>query len=93
MDGRSLVPVAADPSYGTDRDLLLESPQTASFGIRSGDYVYIRHDVTGENELYDLSTDPFQLESLHDVPELAALQFTLAARLGEARVCAGSECP
>lgn len=93
MDGRSLVPIAADPTSGTDRALLLESPQTASFGIREGDYVYITHDDTGENELYDLAEDPFQLESLHDVPALNALQFSLAAKLGAARVCGGSACP
>jgi N-acetylglucosamine-6-sulfatase len=92
MDGRSLVPFAADGGYGAGREALLESFQTDSFAIRRGDYIYIEHD-TDELELYDLAEDPFQLESLHEVPGELPLISELSARLADLRDCAGAACP
>ena len=57
MDGRSLLPLAADASLGAGREMLFESYQTTSFGLRRGNFVYISHD-TGEEELYDLVGRP-----------------------------------
>jgi arylsulfatase A-like enzyme len=93
IDGRSLLPVARDPSYGAGRELLFESNvYGGSAGIRSGQWVFL--DNNGEqDELYDLAADPFQLESLHATPAHAAIRDQLAARLDQIRDCVGPACP
>jgi hypothetical protein len=49
-----------------------------------------------EYELYDMSTDPFQLTNLLSTPEGAAehaeLTATLQQRLEELSACAGPQC-
>ena len=92
MDGRSLVPVAQSPSASSDRDLLLESYQTGAAGVRSGRWAYIEH-LSGDRELYDLATDPLQLDNAYGEPGHGAVTATLAARLAEIRDCGGRACP
>jgi N-acetylglucosamine-6-sulfatase len=92
LDGRSLVPKARNPAVGVGRELLFENFFPPSVGIRRGDWVYIEH-ATGETELYDLATDPWQLQSLHASLGLAGLRAQLAARLDQLRSCAGGACP
>jgi arylsulfatase A-like enzyme len=92
MDGLSLIPPAGNPAVGVGRDLLFESYDFNLFGVRSGNYVYNRYMGNGEEELYDLRTDPFELQSLHDVPSLANTKAALAARLAYLRTCAGGTC-
>ncbi len=94
MDGRSLLPVAADPSSGASRELLLQSrlANIKSDGLLSGRWKYIEHD-TGERELYDLQADPWELENQADNPAFAATRAQLAARLAQIRNCAGASCP
>jgi N-acetylglucosamine-6-sulfatase len=92
MDGRSLVPFAENPGFGADRELLFESYQTNSAAIQRGGFIYIRHD-TGEEELYDLEADPFELESLHASPSHSALRAEMEARLDQLQGCAGGACP
>jgi hypothetical protein len=52
--------------------------------------MFIEYD-TGEHELYDLSTDPYQLESIKqgDAPQLYS---TLQSRLDALRACSGEGC-
>ena len=62
-------------------DILVENHR--SCGVRNDRYVFIRHN-TGEEELYDLTTDPYQLSNLlHGAPtaEIATLREQLLARL------------
>lgn len=92
MDGRSLVPFAADSGYMANREALLESYQTGSFALRRGDFIYVQHD-TSEQELYDLAGDPWQLDSLDAVPAEAPLISQLSARLADLRTCSGASCP
>jgi N-acetylglucosamine-6-sulfatase len=93
VDGRSLLPVARDPAYGAERDLLFESDvHGGSAGIRSGRWVYLDGNDDGV-ELYDLVEDPFELDSLHASPGHAAIRNQLAARLAQIRNCAGASCP
>ncbi len=80
MDGRSLVPFAADPGFGADRALLFESYQTESFAVRQGRFIYIRH-RTGEEELYDLEADPFEERNLIGSPDARPVLDRLQAEL------------
>ncbi len=85
-DGMSLLPLLSDPEVPWRDALLLEHfgglgiiPTWA--GIRTEDqWKYVEH-TTGEVELYDLQSDPYELESKHLDPEYADRMAALAARL------------
>jgi arylsulfatase A-like enzyme len=91
MDGRSLLGPASSAGTGTGREILFENTG-GDAGIRKGDFVYIDRG-TDLHELYDLKTDPFQLENLITVPAFNAKQAELEARLDQIRKCAGASCP
>jgi arylsulfatase A-like enzyme len=50
--------------------------------LRSDQWKFLRYD-NGEQELYDLAADPYELENLAARPEQAELIARLAARLDE----------
>ena len=91
MDGQSLIPIVQQPRS----ELLLEAPsfneQPSFTAIRSARYKYAEHG-SGERELYDLQSDPFELRNRHGDPAYAAIEAQLAARLLELANCAGSSC-
>ncbi len=89
MDGIPLVPLAQDPTSGSDRDMLLETKD--SVAVRTPDFMYAEH-PGGEKELYDLARDPFQLESRHRRGAYNDEQRALAERLSTLKDCAGAEC-
>jgi arylsulfatase A-like enzyme len=96
MDGRSLLPLALDPSLGRDRALLIEglsrNPAKPSYqAVRTSRWLYVEY-RTGARELYDLQSDPLQLRSRHNAPGLRAVRTDLARRLAKLRTCAGSSC-
>ncbi len=99
VDGSSLLSLAANPQASSDRALLVESlvrDRSTYYGhpysaIRSGHFIYIRYDG-GEEELYNLSRDPYQLESLADDPAYAERKRSLAAALDRLRDCRGQGC-
>jgi hypothetical protein len=53
--------------------------------------MYAEHN-TGEQELYDLNNDPFELRSHHDALAYAAVKAQLATWLHELQGCAGASC-
>ena len=99
IDGRSLLPYAISPGRLDDRPLLIESPvpdRSTDDGypyaaIRTDRYLYVDYE-TGEEELYDLREDPFQLENRASDPAFEATKRALARRLDQLRDCAGTEC-
>jgi arylsulfatase A-like enzyme len=94
VDGRSLVPVAANAGYGAARRLLFESNvHNNSAGILSGSWVYLDNGPDETPELYDLAADPFQLDSLHADPAHTSIRSQLATQLSQIRTCAGLACP
>jgi arylsulfatase A-like enzyme len=67
-DGESLLPLLDASASAWRRDFLIEhlegtNPVTTYCGVRSARWKYVRY-ATGEEELYDLDTDPFELENL-----------------------------
>jgi N-acetylglucosamine-6-sulfatase len=99
MDGISLLPLTRDATFAQGRDILFESTDLDIYGLRRGQWSYNRYS-NGEAELYNLETDPYQVENLlYDPPgpqqpsaETEALANQLAARLAQLRTCAGASC-
>ena len=96
QDGRSLVPVAKRPSLVDGRGVLLEAfenPRGAPpyHSIRTERY---RYDVMGDGEesLYDLKVDPWEMESKHNDPRYAAIKAILAAKVKTLAGCHGAGC-
>jgi arylsulfatase A-like enzyme len=84
-DGRSLVPLLRNPAAAWRQDVFFEhSFSTANgnalwAGVVNQRWKYIRY-WTGEEELYDLESDPFELRSRHADLSLQSLKGTMAAR-------------
>jgi len=102
-DGRSLVPLLANPNRTPWRRqglLMVRTGQSEGYaGVRASELsstpneVYIEH-TTGEKEFYDLTKDPYQLNSVHNsnkkpYPSQRAALATLLAKL---KTCAGATC-
>jgi N-acetylglucosamine-6-sulfatase len=81
--------LARDPLARSDRDILLET--TTYSAVRTPQHVFVQH-ATGEEELYDLVSDPHQLQSLHADPQFTELKNDLASRLTGLAACAGETC-
>ena len=102
LDGVSLLPLAADPRRHPGRGLLLETffnaaeetpedPPNRYRAVRTDRYVYVLYG-TGEEELYDLERDPFELQSRHNDPAYAGIRARLSKLLGTLRDCDAGEC-
>jgi N-acetylglucosamine-6-sulfatase len=91
MDGIDLLPLTRDPSIANDRTLLFESFDIGSFGIRRGPWSYNVYS-DGQDELYNLESDPYQLDSVAADPGLASLKASLKAELDRLRTCSGATC-
>jgi arylsulfatase A-like enzyme len=84
MDGRSLLPILAGGTDGR-RDFLVEhlenvNPVPTFCAVRSRSAMYVRY-ATGEEELYDLVDDPYELRNLAAAPGAAELLATMRDRL------------
>ncbi len=103
MDGTSLWPQMTGPDTGWTRPVLLEAllslPRTSpgfpagvtEFGVRTGRYKYVRYS-NGEEEMYDLLTDPNELTGRQDDPEYAELKAELVTLWEKYAACRGAEC-
>lgn len=98
MDGQSLLPLLRDPGLEWGRDILIEGPPRAASlgaraftGLRTPRFAYTEY-ADGSRELYDLGSDPDELQSLHADPAYDPLEAELARRLAELRTCSGSAC-
>ncbi len=102
VDGRSLDPLLSISPPSTWRSAFLvehwQDPNGDPFAatipdykaVRTGRYLFARY-ATGEKELYDLSKDPYELESLHRTAS-TELKRRLASRLDALRNCAAENC-
>ena len=60
--------------------------------LRNDRFLYVRHDTTGEYELYDLRKDPYELANLEDIDAYAGVKRALSRRLRALQRCAGAAC-
>jgi len=97
VDGRSLVPLLNGGAPADWRRAFLveywpeEGDEVSKFqALRTQDRLYVEYQ-TGERELYDLVSDPDELESLHASAD-PGLIAQLGARMAELRRCAGGTC-
>jgi N-acetylglucosamine-6-sulfatase len=91
MDGINLLPLTRDPGVENNRTLLFESFDIGSFGVRRGPWSYNVYS-DGEDELYNLDSDPYQLTNVAANPGLASLRVSLRADLQRLRTCSGATC-
>jgi N-acetylglucosamine-6-sulfatase len=99
VDGRSLLPLFGDPPAKWRQSFLIQRlgletderllPANA-FAIRTARHTYISYN-NGEREMYDLATDPDQLQSIEPTADKALIEL-LATRLTELRACQGQRC-
>ena len=83
QDGRSLIRLITNTATDWKEEVLLERIGTGEFafyGIRVPGWKYVEY-VKGDKELYDLNTDPYELQNLANEPEYQAKQTELAQRL------------
>ena len=90
LDGRPLI--TSTPR----QELLLEEKIWEA--IRTPTHLYARYRdysgiLNGDEELYDLVADPYQLNSLHGDPGSLPLKMQLQTRLDQIQHCIGAECP
>jgi N-acetylglucosamine-6-sulfatase len=60
--------------------------------VRTSSYACHYYPETGEEEIYDLNADPYQLQSIHDDPAYAEVRAALKSRLAALKNCAGATC-
>ncbi|HEY8002288.1 MAG TPA: sulfatase [Solirubrobacterales bacterium] len=106
MDGVSLLPTIAKPNRRPDRALEIEAlaplfsepaipvnawdrPYT---GVRTDRYTYVVWTETGEKELYDRDSDPYELDNVAGDPAFAKVEAELAAKLVKLADCRGRAC-
>ena len=84
-EGSSLVPLLKDASVAWRNELFFEGYESNTNGkapwsaLHSSQWKYIKY-WTGEEELYDLAADPYELQSRHDDPAVSSIKSGLATR-------------
>jgi arylsulfatase A-like enzyme len=107
MDGRSLIPLLKNPSLSSWRKRLLveywNSPsipllptysavRTSSADTETPNQLYVEY-VGGDQEFYNLASDPNQLQSLHQQGGKPQQQVKILQNwLAQLRVCKGKSC-
>lgn len=96
LDGISLLDAARKPKTLSDRGALLETfpnPRgvPSYIAVRTKRYRYDQQD-DGQEGLYDLKRDPWELESVHDDPRYDRIQAILRDAAEDLAACSGAAC-
>lgn len=89
IDGRSLMPLINNPSISWRNGFLIEDNLYTA--VRTADYVYAWY-YTGASEIYDLETDPYQLENSRRDPAWSSKIGALEEWRAALAACKGTEC-
>jgi arylsulfatase A-like enzyme len=89
INGRSLRPLLADPTTPWRDAALLEwiqnlGDQMDMQAVRTEDFLYVEY-FNGDRELYDLRSDPFELDNVVASPDYASVVADLQGRLAGLR--------
>jgi N-acetylglucosamine-6-sulfatase len=80
VDGIDLRPLVADQAAYADRAIAMERYDGSCYtGVHTASAVYVKS-LRDEEQLYDLTADPWQLDSAHDDPASATLLAALRTR-------------
>jgi N-acetylglucosamine-6-sulfatase len=100
VDGRSLAPLLSGTPPESWRTAVLlehwsgpgpEIEQAPTYtAVKTEKYKYVEYD-TGDKELYDLSSDPYELENLYDTADSALIE-GLKSRLEALKACSEASC-
>lgn len=100
VDGRSLIPLIENRQIAWRQRFLIEYLGEASprwpfiphfSAIRDSGFLYVGWE-TGEKELYNLSTDPSEISSLHTDPAYAQKLIDMQLLLDQLSMCVGAGC-
>jgi len=104
VDGRSLEPLltTSSPAPSWRTSFLVEHRRSQEKqedvriipnydAVRTSRYNYVEYPTTGEKELYDLKTDPYELANIYESAPPTLLS-DLKTKLGALKSCAGAEC-
>ena len=95
VDGKSFAPLLSSSPPSSWRTAFLEEgyippedgfPVPPHKSVHTQQYMFTEYD-TGERELYDLSADPYQLQSISRTANTEQLYSTLQSRLDALRAC------
>ncbi len=104
LDGRSLAEVLTEAATPWRTALLVQGVDlpvgfeihARYFGVRTADFAFAKHyyyySPLVEEELYDLTADPYELESQHNNPAYDAIASSLRDILATLETCAGASC-
>jgi len=76
---------------GTLETISTDTPTPTHKGVHTQDHMFVEYTETAEQELYDLSADPYQLQSKPRAGN-EQLYSTLGSRLNSLRACSGESC-
>jgi len=89
--GITFVDTAPEPARG-GATVSAAAPKFAYRGFRVGPYKYFRFNVSGQEELYDMEQDPWELENRINSPEYIQAKQYMQAFLPIVDRCVGAEC-
>lgn len=93
VDGHSFAPLFTDASYTHRKQLLVEFYSSHPYsGVRTTDnHLYVEYE-NGDKEYYELSHDPYEINSEHEKPKNREEIANLKAKLDALKSCAEDTC-
>jgi N-acetylglucosamine-6-sulfatase len=106
QDGVSLLPTALNIKRRPNRALGIEAPEPlfssssmpqnkwdqAYKGIRTDQWKYVIYKISGDEELYDLRKDKYEINNLAANPSYAKIKAQMKAKLAKLNNCKGRAC-
>lgn len=96
-DGKSFAPLLSSNIPSVDawrKQVFLTTTGTGglTYGVRTKNMMYNKIEATGEEELYDLVADPYELQNLANNSAFSSTKANLANKLAALKGCAAQAC-